>query len=575
MSLVRHVVAPPPGRTITTATDPLALDLLVNPDPLRISPSSGDDPATGDLIVVASLAAQTPVECKSFTVAVRVGEGEQDLCSSMSGVTARISQEDWQGTVNATAGTVTFAPRPGTPAQLTFDTDTGLTFQVMGLPVNRRVGPTPVDISASWRPLDAPGWQQQTTRMEVGKFPLGFHLRSFTAEPLSVPSGGSVTLRWDASAATHLSLHYDGHAHPVTGKSSVTIDAMAQTTSFHLRAVAQDGAGSVERTLSLMVHVPDATRTVGRLTVHGTVQTTHVTPLSDNDPLVFPQRLPTTPSALYYLGTQTWRESRWNRNSLMGPQSNPAAETVSRYEILIFQPPRSSGLVVSRYDSYGWPGWEEPFATRGADPAIAERYSSICCAYREDQQVMLRKSWPGAASWEEPTPVPEAITSCPPALASRGEQLFLAFFASGADPQVRPLTYTVQGPQGWSPLRQPPGNWGTDTVTAMAVLNNELVCLYVTGAKIQVLYERSLNAATENWVVGPLLDGWGGDAIDSLSLRVFNNRVYCAVKNNGPDRVRLVSYDGTSWTHAPHHVPDRYLGHHPTLAMFNSQLCVV
>ncbi|WP_031029848.1 hypothetical protein [Streptomyces sp. NRRL WC-3725] len=573
MSLVRHVVAPPAGRT--TATDPLAFDLLVNPDPLRVSPSSGD-PATGDLIVVASLAAETPVECQSFTVTVRVGPDEQDLCSTMSGVTANISLEGWQATVNATAGSVTFTPRPGTPAQLTFDAGTGLTFQLMGLPVNQRVGLSPVDISASWRPLTQSGWQQQTTRLEVGKFPLGFHLRSFTAEPLSVPRGGSVTLRWDASAATYLALHYDGRVHPVTGKSSVTVHDMAQTTSFHLRAVAQDGAGSVERTLSLMVHVPDSAQTAGRIVVHGTVQTTRVAPRSEGDPLVFPQPLPTLPSLLFDFDKQTWTETYWARNALMG-LNRPAMISDDAGSYLVFQPPGSSGLVVSWHESYGWLVLEEPFVARGADPAFGYHRSSAWCTYRDDTQVMLRKGGGGSSlAWTNPVPVPEAITSHPHAFASRGNQAFLAFFSGGANPQVRPLKYVVHDWESWSPPRQLPGNWGLHTVVAMAALGDELVCLYDTGGKIQVLYERSPNASSQNWVVGPLLDGWGGDVIESLSLLAVEDRLYCAIKNNGPHRIHLLSYDGTSWSDFPEQIPDRNLvPQHPTLTLLNGRLCLL
>ncbi|MBB6421510.1 hypothetical protein [Streptomyces sp. AK010] len=573
MSLVRHVVAPPAGRT--TATDPLAFDLLVNPDPLRISPSSGA-PATGDLIVVASLAAETPVECQSFTVTVRVGPDEQDLCSTMSGVTANISLEGWQATVNATAGSVTFAPRPGTPAQLTFDTDTGLTFQLMGLPVNQRVGLSPVDISASWRPPAGSGWQQQTTRLEVGKFPLGFHLRSFTAEPLSVPRGGSVTLRWDASAATYLALHYDGRIHPVTGKSSVTVPNMAQTTTFHLRAVAQDGAGSVERTLSLMVHVPDAAQTAGRVIVHGTVQTTRVAPLSEGDPLVFPQPLPTLPTLLFDFDEQTWTETYWARNALMG-LNRPAMISKDQRSHLVFQPPGSSGLVMSWHDGYGWLALEEPLVARGADPALAYHRATPWCIYRDDTQVMQSKNLGSALPrWQDPVPVPEAVTSHPHALASRGNQLFLAFFAGGGNPQVRPLKYVVHHSESWSPPRQPPGDWGPYTVVSMAALGDELVCLYYTGEKIQVLYERSPNASSENWVVGPRLDGWGGGVIESLSLLAVEGRLYCAIKNNGPRRIHLLSYDGTSWSDFPEQIPDRNLvPQHPTLTLFNGRLCVL
>ncbi|MFD7016974.1 hypothetical protein [Streptomyces sp. NPDC059928] len=146
MSLVRQVTAPPSGRAVSDA-DPLYFDLAVHPDPLRVSPSSGA-PVKGDLIVVASLAAEVPVECRSFTVTLKVGSGENDLCSSLTGVTGRISLAGWTGTVNASAGTLTFAPGPGVPAQTEFGPDTGVTFQVMGLPVNQRVGISQVDTSA-------------------------------------------------------------------------------------------------------------------------------------------------------------------------------------------------------------------------------------------------------------------------------------------------------------------------------------------------------------------------------------------------------------------------------------------
>ncbi|MEU4745823.1 hypothetical protein AB0G02_35910, partial [Actinosynnema sp. NPDC023658] len=435
MSLVRQMVAPAAGRTSTAVTDPLAVDVSTNPDPLRISPSSGD-PVTADLMVIVSLAADTPVECRSFTLTLRVGDSETDLVSSLSGVSARTSVEGWQGTVNAAAGTVTFAPRSGSPAQMTFDAETGVTLQVMNLPVNQRIGLSQVDVTASWRTVGTSDWQQQTTRPQLGKFPLGFHLRSFIAEPQSIPRGGAVTLRWDASAATYLSLQYDGDLHPVTDTSSVTISGIAQTTTFHLKAGAQDGAGRVERTLSQMVYVPDFAQTAGRIIVHGTLQAPLIKPVAGNDSLVFPQRLPTMTGAVFDPETQTWEERYWSRSTLplRGSAMNqgPAMQKIDVYGLagrLVYQPIGSAGLVGSYYDGYSWTTVEEPIGP-GADPALAWHGSLIqemWCAYRgTDNQVMVRRA--SGSIWRDPKPIPGVITTQRPALASVGGlRLFLVF----------------------------------------------------------------------------------------------------------------------------------------------------
>lgn len=572
MSLVRQMVAAPAGRT-GTENEPLAFDLSTNPDPLRISPSTGA-PATGDLIVVATLAAETPVECRSFTVGVPVGPDEGDLCADLSGVTARISLEGWQGSVDAAAGTVTFAPEPGTPAQTEVDADTGLTFQVMGLPVNQRIGISQVNIGTSWRPLGTTGWQEQTTRLETGKFPLGFHLRSFTAEPLSVPHGESVTLRWDASAATHLSLLYDGSVHPVTGQTSVTVPDMAQTTSFQLRAVAQDGAGSVERTLSLMVHVPDPELTVGQVIVRGTLQTSTVAPVSDSAPTVFLQRLPTIATTLAGSDGQAWEGSYWNRNTL--PAGSPAAMPflLGTTAELVYRPLGSSGLVWSYYDGYGWVTVEEPFA-QGADPVFERFPLKLMCAYRsgaDDAQVMLRERIIAAGKWSEPVPVPGAITSERPALATGTQhRLFLAFVGTDSPGRVKYAVH-VLGEEGWTPPRQ------LSEVTAfgppaMRMLGDELVCVHKAGTGYQVLYHRSDAGSSDGeWVVGPRLPGTSSDDGAPSLLRV-GDRLYCAYRDH-TSRAQLMSYDGTSWTD-PSLVDGRRFTHDPALLVVRGRLCLL
>uniref|UniRef100_A0AAU2V9R7 Uncharacterized protein n=1 Tax=Streptomyces sp. NBC_00003 TaxID=2903608 RepID=A0AAU2V9R7_9ACTN len=578
MSLVRHLVAPPAGRA-TADTDPLGFDLAVNPDPLRISPSTGA-PAKGDLIVVASLDAEAPVECRAFTVTLKVGPGETDLCSSLSGVTGRISLAGWTATLNAAAGTLTFAPGQGVPAQTEFGTDTGVTFQVMGLPINQRVGLSQVDIGASWRPPGTAGWQQQTTRLEVGKFPLGFHLRSFVAEPQSVANGGSVTLRWDASAATSLSLYYDGEVHPVTGETSVTVPDMKQTTFFHLRAVAQDGAGSVERTLSTLVQVPDPELTVGRVIVHGTVQVGSISPTGDaGDLIVFPQRPPATPEVLGTAGFE-WQDSHWIRSALpTGPPAlfshtsgqSPQASH-QPYVELIYQPLGSSELVWSSFDGYAWTRVEEPFGP-GADPSISIKTALLVLpvlwvAYRggENNTQVLTRTMQLTGRWGTPKPPPgDVTTEFRPALVNHEKALLLA----ATDRTDAPPMYWTFDKDGWSSPRRFPGV-AASGAPAFAVLGNTLVCVYPTTNGYFVAYELpGAPISHERWKAGPTMPS-GPRPSGMCSLAAHEGRLYCVYRDSD-GHAQLMSYDGTTWT-SPSPVSDRKYHHHPALVATGGRL---
>ncbi|MFF2127096.1 hypothetical protein ACFVW1_17145 [Streptomyces olivochromogenes] len=579
MSLVRHMVAPPVG-TATADTDPFDFDLAVNPDPLRISPSSGD-PARGDLIVVTSLASQAPVECRSFTVTLKLGPGEDDLCSSLSGVTGHISLAGWTATVNEAARTLTFAPGQGAPAHTEFGPEAGVTFQVMGLPVNQRVGLSQVDIGAAWRAPGTTDWKQQTTRLQVGKFPLGFHLRSFVAEPHSVANGDSVTLRWDASGATHLSLYYDGEVHPVTGETSVTVPGLKQTTFFHLRAVAQDGAGSVERTLSVMVHVSTPELTVCRVIVHGTLQAGRISPVTGGSPpVVFPQRLPTVPDGLLAADGPGWQDSHWIPSALpvgtlalfSHTTGQSTQSSLKPYVELIYQPFVGSDLVWSSFDGYAWTRMEEPFGP-GADPSIAIKntllWPLLWAAYRggaNNTQVMTRMINVHGL-WNAPEPAPGGVTTrFRPALADRkGTMLYLA----ATDRTDAPPLYWLRRQEEWSSPLRLPGDAATGA-PALAAFRDIVVCVFPSSDRFQVVYELTGRPnADEEWVTGPgllLLPRPAGPP----SLAVHNDRLYCAYRDDS-NRAQLMSYDGTTWT-SPSQVSDRIYTHNPALLATGGRL---
>ncbi|MFD9356104.1 hypothetical protein [Streptomyces sp. NPDC060031] len=573
MSLVRHVTAPPSGRA-TADTDPLYFDLAVHPDPLRVSPSSGAA-AKGDLIVVASLAAEAPVECRSFTLTLKVGAGENDLCSSLTGVTGRISLAGWTGTVNASAGTLTFAPGPGASAQTEFGPDTGVTFQVMGLPVNQRVGLSQVDISASWRTPGTANWQSQSTGLGVGKFPLGFHLRSFVAEPQSVPKGGSVTLRWDASAATHLTLYYDGQSHPATGESSVTVPDMRQTTFFHLRAVAQEGAGSVERTLTVLVQVSGPVESVGRLIVHGTLQVGEIGPAaSPTTPLVFPQRLPALPEA-HHNDKFGWQDSHWIRSAL--PVGAPAvlshstlqSAAASRhpYVELLYQPLGGSDLVWSSFDGYAWARVEEPFGP-GADPSLsvfADPFPMLWAAYRggENKAQVMTRQLNLDGKWVEPQTISTSVTTrFGPALAESSLRLYLV----ATDNTNAPPLYWLRKNDQWTGPRRLPGAVSTGTPALAEFNDDKVVCVYPSHDSLQVAYETFDGT---RWAAGPPLPT-GPKPAGPPSLAVHEGRMYCSYRDVS-GRAQLMSYNGTTWTSATP-VSDRIYAHDPALVATGGRL---
>ncbi|MFF2791193.1 hypothetical protein ACFVT6_31315 [Streptomyces sp. NPDC058049] len=583
MSLVRHVTAPPSGRA-TADTDPLYFDLAVHPDPLRVSPSSGAA-AKGDLIVVASLAAEASVECRSFTLTLKAGAGENDLCSSLTGVTGRISLAGWTGTVNASAGTLTFAPGPGAPAQTEFGPDTGVTFQVMGLPVNQRVGLSQVDISASWRTPGTANWQSQTAGLGVGKFPLGFHLRSFVAEPQSVPKGGSVTLRWDASAATHLTLYYDGESHPVTGESSVTVPDMRQTTFFHLRAVAQEGAGSVERTLTVLVQVSGPVESVGRVIVRGTLQVGEIGPAaSPGTPLVFPQRLPALPEA-HRTDKFGWQDSHWIRSALpVGAPAlyshttgQPVESELHPYVELVYQPLGGSDLVWSSFDGYAWTRVEEPVGP-GADPSVALMVDWLLplpvpmpllwTVYRgggNNTQVMTRQMQLDG-KWGGPVPAPGGVTTqFRPALADLNTaSLFLAVTDRTDMPPLHwRRRHHNNEPASWSEGARMPGAAATGA-PALAAFGSRMICVYPSNGSHRMNYHDG-----SRWVAGAALPP-GPAPAGPPSLAAHEGRLYCVYREVS-GRAQLMSYNGTAWT-GPSPVSDRIYAHDPALVATGGRL---
>lgn len=257
----------------TTATDgsvsssaPLHFDLNTNPDPVRISPSSGD-PQRADIILVGSRRSATAIECRKIAVVVPTGTNSPDLTSDLTSVSAQISLPDWTPTTNTATKTITFTPASG---HAEIGRDQGVTVQLMGMRINEVVGNAVLRIDIEWREAgyDDP-WATDTTEFDIGKFPASFHVDNFIAEELVIDNRGSVKLNWEASGVSSLRLLYDVADINVMNMTTFTVNTVTHTTVFYLRATIQVGNNTVERILSttVTVRVPDLE--VGNLTVRG------------------------------------------------------------------------------------------------------------------------------------------------------------------------------------------------------------------------------------------------------------------------------------------------------------------
>ncbi|MEU4300883.1 hypothetical protein [Kitasatospora aureofaciens] len=245
----------PDGLSGEKAAPPLYFELSTNPDPVRVSPSSGD-PERADFVLVGSRRSTLAIDCRKVIVNVSTGNNSPDLTPDLNSVNAQISLAGWTATTNTTAKTITFTPTSG---HATIGPAQGITIQLMGMRINTVVGSSPLRIDVEWAESGDDYWTTDSTVIDVGKFPPDFVLRNFIPEQLVIDNGGSVKLNWEAGGASSLKLLYDVAEVNVLGRSTYTVNNVRSTTVFYLRATVQVGTGTVERILSttVTVRVPD------------------------------------------------------------------------------------------------------------------------------------------------------------------------------------------------------------------------------------------------------------------------------------------------------------------------------
>jgi hypothetical protein len=261
--------------TVTTNADgvsnvsPLFFELHTDPDPVWISPSTGD-PQRADFVLVGSRRSGVPIECRKITVTVPVGNNSPDLTPDINSISAQISLPGWSPRTDAAAKTITFTPDTGFAL---ISRETGVTIQLMGIRINTVIGSAPLPVTIEWRDHypdnDNDPWASAITTFDVGKFPPQFRMDNFKAEQLIVDNGDSVKLDWEASGASSLKLLYDAAEINVLDKSTYTVPNLDHTTVFYLRGTVQVGNNTAERTLTTTVTVRIPHLEVANLTVHG------------------------------------------------------------------------------------------------------------------------------------------------------------------------------------------------------------------------------------------------------------------------------------------------------------------
>ncbi|GAA2613696.1 hypothetical protein [Streptomyces tubercidicus] len=263
-------VVSPTRSTETAANEPLlAYTVSTSPDPLKASPENPQAPEEkGELQIVGSRHSGTPADVQWIRVKVPAGPMSPDLATDLAKITPRISLSGWSVRLDSAAKEFVFSPSAG---HAPIGADTGFTIQLSEIPVNRKVGTSPITITESSR-TGSSAFQPRSTTFNVGKFPADFYLRNLICTPLVIDNGGEVTLTWERSANATYELLYGDTNLDVTKDTSKKITNVKSDTTFYLRGTTGDASNPVVRILAAQVSVKKPDLEIGNLIVHGTTR---------------------------------------------------------------------------------------------------------------------------------------------------------------------------------------------------------------------------------------------------------------------------------------------------------------
>ncbi|MFC9740645.1 hypothetical protein ACFVKC_22300 [Streptomyces noursei] len=234
------------------------------PDPVTVSPASGSV-ELADIILVGSRSIPGEIQVSQIDVDIDHGNEAWHLALDLGGIQAS-NNLGWTHTVSGNR--ITFKPTSG---HAVIDNERGITLQVNKLRISRKVGTGAVIIGTKWRANESSGWRTDEAVKAVGKFPPGFYLDNFKADPLIIENGDSVTLTWDRSSGATQTLLYENAEIDVTDYTKFEVKNLSRNTMFYLRSRVQQGTDYAERVLNTYVTVNQPDLEIRNLTVHGRV----------------------------------------------------------------------------------------------------------------------------------------------------------------------------------------------------------------------------------------------------------------------------------------------------------------
>ena len=251
----------------------LSYGITTNPDPVQVSPASGN-PAIASLVITVSNNTSKAIYCNKLTFSFPVGDLAQDLAPDSGGILVSANPSDkWQiGTTSD--GVFTATPKSPSDNKITKD---GLSFQIYNIQVNKQVGTFTFSI-VEHSSVDNKKFSDKANSHNMAKFPYGFYVNNFAASVPMVDNGNPVTLTWSGSDLGSYTILYGTQSVDVTEVRSWTSPGITDTTTFALKASVQEQGETVDNYLYVTVIVNQPEIKCTSLTATGDIQGVGICP---------------------------------------------------------------------------------------------------------------------------------------------------------------------------------------------------------------------------------------------------------------------------------------------------------
>ncbi len=234
----------------TTNEGLLSYRVTANPDPVHVSPDSGN-PAAASLVIAVSNNTSHAIYCDKLTFSFPIGDLAQDLTSDSAGILVSVNPSDkWQ--IGITSDGV-FTATPKSPSDNKITTD-GLSFHIYNIQVNKQIGTFTFSI-VEHSSVDNKKFSDKANSYDMAKLPDGFYVNNFAASAPMVDNGNPVTLTWSGSDLGSYTILYGAQSVDVTEVRSWTSPGITDTTTFALKASVQVEDGTVDNYLYVTVIV--------------------------------------------------------------------------------------------------------------------------------------------------------------------------------------------------------------------------------------------------------------------------------------------------------------------------------